>query len=563
MANIFQKIAVPKTHFSNFNLTHEFKAGMDMGYLVPVMCVEALPNDTFQGSTEAFIRLAPLTFPLMQRVNAKTYTFFVPNRILWKYWPEFIAEDEEDVAPSMLTADLADVVNAYFANTLQNRYLVDYLGFPPEVLSEGFKGNMLVSLLPLLAYQKIWNDYFRDENLQSDLFQKDKGTLYLLGQEQGSITNTTWLNDLVCLRKKAWEKDYFTSALPEPQLGDPVPVPVSGTVSVDAGARIQFNRGNSLLQLMDPLVSRASGIPQSVNDLGVDFRNGVNPGNLVIAGDAATFDDVKYIQGSLQGSAGITKIGGLTVDNAAFTINDLRLASAIQRFNELLARAGHRYKETILSMFNQVTPDYRLDRPEFICSQNIGLQVSDIAQTSETTPNGTPQATLAGKGTVYGNGGMFRYHCEEHGFLITLMTVIPRTSYVNGISRMWTRQDRYDYYTPVFENLGEQSILNKEVFVSGSADDDETFGYAPRYSEYKYIPSSVHTDFRSSLDFMTLTRMFDSLPSLNGDFITPDDETLNRGFAVQEGSEQHLYVDVVNHLLARRPMQKLPIPKLV
>ena len=552
MANIFQKIAVPKVHFSNFNLTHDYSASFDFGYLIPCMCVEALPNDTFQGSTEAFLRLAPLEYPLFHRMSLKAYTFFVPNRILWKYWPEFIAEDEESVAPSALEARLSEIAYYY-----PEYPLVDYIGFPQETHSVEDTQES-VSILPFLAYQKIWNDYFRDENLQDDLFKKDDGVLWQVSQLQGviSLTSASTRNMLFSLRKKAWEKDYFTSALPEPQLGDPVPVPVRGDVSVDVNSDNASIYGTAAFvapNLYSSVRQLTSGDNLEVGSPTSDpTRFAINAGDTPVT-------ELK----SGGATISVSGVNGLYVQDASFTINDLRLASSIQRFNELLARAGHRYKETILSMFNQVTPDYRLDRPEFICSCNIPISISEVPQTSATEQGSTPQATLAGNAIAYNNAGMYRYHCQEHGFIITLICAIPRTKYANGLSRMWTRKDRYDYYTPVFENLGEQAIKNREVYLSGTSADDEDWGYAPRYSEYKYIPSTVHGEFRNSLDFMTLSRIFDSLPTLSGDFITPDDETCNRGFAVPDNSVQHLYVQVINHLLARRPMQKLPIPKLV
>lgn len=552
MANIFQKIAVPKVHFSNFNLTHDYSASFDFGYLIPCLCVEALPNDTFQGSTEAFLRLAPLEYPLFQRMSLKAYTFFVPNRILWKYWPEFIAEDEENVAPSALEARLVDVASAY-----PDCPLIDYLGFPEETYSISDSSES-VSILPFLAYQKIWNDYFRDENLQDDLFKKDDGVLWQISQLQGviSLSSAGPRENLFALRKKAWEKDYFTSALPEPQLGDPVPVPVRGDVAVDVNtdsASIYGSASFGAPNLYSSVRQLTSGDNLEVGSHTSDPTHfSINAGNTPVTELNSTGVTI-----------GVSGVNGLYVQDASFTINDLRLASSIQRFNELLARAGHRYKETILSMFNQVTPDYRLDRPEFICSCNIPISISEVPQTSATVQGSTPQATLAGNAIAYNNAGMYRYHCQEHGFIVTLICAIPRTKYANGLSRMWTRKDRYDYYTPVFENLGEQAIKNREVYLSGTNADDEDWGYAPRYSEYKYIPSTIHGEFRNSLDFMTLSRIFDSLPTLSGDFITPDDETCNRGFAVADNSVQHLYVQVINHLFARRPMQKLPIPKLV
>lgn len=565
MSSIFQKIAVPKTNFSNFNFVYEYKCSMNMADLIPVNTIECLPNDTFGGRTEAFVRFAPMKFPVMHRVNLKLYHFFVPNRILWNKWEDFIAQKEDDNLPAKPYIRLTDLTSyqleedqdsGVFTDILKVGGLPDYLGFPTdkERLDAYAESEEPVDILPFLAYQKIWNDYFRDQNLQDDIFDDEVSTsLYnTCTDHEGEIPLVQpVMNELFRLRKKAWEKDYFTSALPEPQFGDPVPVPIVGAVTgIPYTADIRSNNSVKIGANEATILAANEGRDQDVYFLTAqNDTNAENPLNIEAKVDV-----------SPQGQIG-------QVVNASFTINDLRLASSIQRLREAMARAGHRYKETIMSLFNQNTPDYRLDRPEFIASETIPVQISDIPQTSSTISSGvdaSAQGQLAGKGVAYGSNNGFKYHCQEHGFIITLATVIPRSTYQDGLSRMFTRMDRYDYYNPYFENLGEQEILNKEVFLSGNEElDNETFGYAPRYSEYKYMPSTVHGDFRDTLDFMHLGRQFDETPTLNGDFVVPDPETTNRAFAVTADKYDHLYCEFVHQIHARRPMSKNPLPQLI
>ena len=371
------------------------------------------------------------------------------------------------------------------------------------------------------------------------------------------------------MRKKAWEKDYFTSALPEPQLGDPVPV--------------QVNTNDASVQMQSPLRTYLktdyNGPSQQdhVAVVGSRLTDGAATTNLTIKILETNQDSDLIVSEAPTPNRVFTEIAAgtvmpLTIGNLSFTISDLRLASAIQRMQEALARGGHRYKEAMITMYNQITPDFRIDRPEFLASATIPVQVSAVAQTSSSEAT-SPMGSLAGRAVTVGGNNYFRYHAQEHGFLMSLACVIPRTAYANGLSRMWTRLDRYDYHNPFFENLGDQSIKNKEIFFNPHDVDaanpvnDVDFGYAPRYSEYKYIPSSVHGDFLKTLDFMTLTRFFNSTPLLNREFIKPDDPTVNRAFAVvdDEGynNVQHLYCTFYHNMKMRRPMQKNPLPKLM
>jgi len=560
--SIFNKTAVEKRTFSNFPMSHEWKGSIDMGYLVPIDLVECLPNDTLVGNTEAYIQFAPMQFPLMHRLDCKIYHFFVPNRILWKYWEDFIYEAKDYTRYQKVYTNIYQL-GVY--GQIKPGTLCDYMGLPVEQFknwdserwngaAEEFKREP-IDIMPFLAYQKIYNDYFRDENIDPDLFERDEevdpNSLHFLCYESRGFRGYEILKEVFTLRKKAWEKDYFTSALPEPLYGDPQPVPVSGNASLNlSDLSIYIPKVANPPAEIDGRFVRSTfeGTPEVLHAIG---GNGVNFGPAMVGSEI----DGRYI----------TNVVPLTIDGLSFTISDLRLASAIQRMQEALARAGHRYKEAMITMYNQVTPDFRLDRPEFIASANIPVTIGAVAQTSASDSE-SPQGNLAGRASLMGAQNGFRYHCQEHGWFLTLACVIPRTAYANGLHRQFQRFDRYDYHNPYFEEIGDQAIKKKELYLDGrrAEANDEDFGYAPRYSEYKTKTSSVHGDFLSTLDFMTLTRLFGDNYSaaLNGDFIRPDDETLNRAFSVRT-DVQHLYCQFYNKLKMRRCMKRNPIPRLM
>lgn len=572
--SIFNKTSVEKRPFSNFPMSHEWKGSMNMGYLVPIDVVECLPNDTLVGNTEAYVQFAPLVYPIMHRIDCKIYHFFVPNRILWKFWQDFIYEAKDQTRfpkPYVSVAELGA------AGQLQVNTLSDYMGLPVEqflnISPAEWRENAPqelkdehVDVMPMLAYQKIWNDYFRDENLEKDLFEKDEEidpqSLYFNYYEHRGNINPLVYDDIFTLRKKAWEKDYFTSALPEPLYGDPQPVPVTGNASF----RIPYN--SNILKVYTNAVSSGVDTEQMMPGLTLS-QTGEGWKSLNMAKYTETSDNLIRTEITPNvisvGQAANAPAIPVNIDGLQFTISDLRLASAIQRMQEALARAGHRYKEAMITMYNQVTPDFRLDRPEFIASANIPVVIGAVAQTSSTDSE-SAQGNLAGRASVYGSNNGFRYHTQEHGWFITLACVMPRTSYANGLHRMWTRFDRYDYHNPYFEEIGDQAVKKKELYLSYNNPDDNAndFGYSPRYSDYKTKVSTVHGDFVGNLSFMTLTRFFgeDYVANLNSDFIRPDDETTNRAFAVRS-EVQNLWCTFYNKLRMRRCMKKNPIPRLM
>lgn len=568
---------IPKARFSIQNLSHEFLTSMEMSDLVPIQCVELLPNDRLKCNTEAFIRFAPLQYPVLTRMNLKLFHFFVPNRIIWKYWEKFIAEDKlNNIGTSKRLKpfiDIKDVAATWNEQDQKNGYapgsLCDFLGLPMAQFFSGEKRdgkfvNDLIPLsgidepidaLPFLAYQKIYNDWFRNENIDEDIFNTDtddetidqRVNLQNVVESEGQILPSFFQN-LTVLRKKAWEKDYFTSALPTPQYGEPAKVSLSG----DSTALLQYNNDLANSIVRDKTTGRVLG-PIDALELSVSE-----------SGQLQWDNPYSGLQDVIIDNSGALEVD-LSESQLSFTINDFRLAAAVQRYNEAVMRAGHRYIEYIKAMYNMITPDYRLQRPELLGASSSPVLINDITQTSETTED-SAQGQLAGVAYAHDKSNTVRYTAREHGFFFTIACVIPRTAYANGLNRMFSRFNRLDYHNRYFEELGDQEIRNKEIFLGerteGEDVNQQTFGYQIRYSDYKFKPSTIHGEFTNNLDFFTLTRMFDERPELNSSFIRPDNETTNRAFAIRRGTD-HLYSQFYNKLIIRRPMQDNPIPKII
>lgn len=520
---LFDSIKLKRPGQSKFDLSHERKLSCNMGDLIPVLVNEVVPGDKFRVNTEVLMRLAPLLAPMMHRVNVTTHYFFVPNRLIWNEWEDFITGGRLGTSAPVWPTMRAPCNE--IAASAPNDYwipgsLADYLGVPTHLPTDAYASSQLISALPFRAYQLIWNDYYRDQNLMPDLD---------LSLASGTITGAEFIK-LTNMRRRAWEKDYFTSALPFAQRGGAVTLPVTADATV-----IYKDTSNLMTSAGAPQSGRTSGSHLTVPD---NILYG-QPGN--VPNRIENIDDIE-------------------LDAATANINDLRKAVRLQEWLEKNARGGARYIEQILSHFGVRSSDARLQRPEYLGGGKSPIVISEVLSSFQDDSS-MPQGTMAGHGIGVGNQNGFNRTFEEHGFIIGLMSVLPRTAYQQGLPKMFDRSDKFDYYWPEFANLGEQEVKSSEIMVNwktGTA--PSTFGYQSRFAEYKYKNSTVHGDFRSSLAFWHMGRIFNSNPVLDEEFVEAN--PTDRVFAVQEEETHKLWVQIYHRIDAIRPMPYFGTPTL-
>jgi len=498
MKNLFNSIQLIKPKRNVFDLSHDVKLSAKMGNLTPILVQECIPGDKFNISCESLIRFAPLVSPVMHRMDVTMHYFFVPNRILWDNWEKFIVDANTPIVAPFFKYD-----NAYSA---QRKKFLDYMGIPPTGVGS-VQTN--INALPLAAYQCIYNEYYRDQNLVPEI------TAWKLTDGENSS------GDLLDIRYRAWEHDYFTSALPFAQKGAAVDIPL-GTVSGEGEVFVNNASAGTTLD----------GTPYDTNvDYNTASIGGVGANQLF-----TSFDNVEV---------------------EPTTINDLRRAFRLQEWLEKNARGGTRYIENILTHFGVRSSDKRLQRPEYITGVKSPVIISEVLNTTGTDGQ-LPQGNMAGHGISVSSGNYGSYNVEEHGYIIGIMSVMPKSAYQQGIPKTYLKSDPLDYFWPSFANIGEQPVQVQELYAY-TANKTETFGYVPRYAEYKYNPSRVAGDFRTTLDFWHLGRIFATEPTLSKEFIecTPDD--VERIFAVQDETD-NLYCHVYNKIKAVRPMPKFGTP---
>ncbi len=538
--SIFSKVATNKIPSSNFNLSFEKKLSMNFGTLVPALCEEVLPGDKFKVNTELLIKFAPLKAPVMHRLKAKVDYFFVPEFQISNVFSNFInpkvnTDSKPVVLPFMSASTIKAQIDALGVDMIGS--LPDYFGLPvtQSSLWQSFKA---ISVRPFMAYQHIYNSFYRDQNAEPlEGANPDTTSLFLIDEfmdKEGNLatgTSANQLKNLFKLRTRAWKKDYFTSALPTPQAGEDVMIPLGKYAPVNT-----YSVANGDLEL-DPNGIR---FPDTMGEADSPVIIGDGNDSYPITQNGSVLGQPENLYADLSS-------GGISV-------NLFRQLIQLQGFKELAERGGTRYPEMVRNFFGAFLPDYWFGRPLYLGGQIQPIKIGEVVQTSQSTDGaqGSAQGYRAGIGSSYGFTKTFKLKAPCHGFLMGLLSIIPEATYQQGLERMWTRSSLYDFAFPQFANLGEQEILNQEIYATGDSGKDEgIFGYAPRYAEYKIGHTQVCGKFRTDLDYWHFGRQFASLPKLNKEFIMMDQMDYDP-FNVTDGQTEHVYVDLYNNILARR-----------
>lgn len=532
---------------STFDRSSSIKLSFNTGDIIPFYIDEVLPGDTFKVKTSKVVRLQTLITPMMDNLYLDTYFFFVPNRIVWNHWKELNGENTQSAWIPQTEYQVPQITAP--ANGWSVGTLADYMGIPTGV------PKLSVNALPFRAYALIMNEWFRDENL-SDPLQIPVDDATVAGVNTGNYIIDTAKGGLPFKASKY--HDYFTSCLPSPQKGPDVTIPVS------SGANYP------VLSLSD-IVPTPGTVPVKWNDA----NNVVSDAQWLLGGrnynGTITSNDISLTKTNTGPTySAVTPINLWAVNDGSVssaTINQLRMAFQIQKLYEKDARGGTRYIEILKTHFGVTSPDARLQRPEYLGGNRIPISINQIVQQSATQDGSTPQGNPVGLSVTSDVHHDFKKSFVEHGFVIGVMVARYDHTYQQGLERMWSRKDRFDYYWPVFANIGEQAVKNKEIYAQGNAQDDEVFGYQEAWADYRYKPSRVAGEMRStyerSLDVWHLGDDYSKLPALSDAWIREDKSNVDRVLAVQSSTQNQLFADIYIQNRSTRPMPMYSIPGLI
>lgn len=537
---------------STFDRSHSVKTSFNVGDLVPFFVEEVLPGDSFHVTTSKVVRMQSLITPIMDNIYLDTYFFFVPNRLVWDHWREFNGENTKSAWLPTTEYEVPQIT-APASGGWSIGTIADYMGIPTGV------PGLSVNALPFRAYAMICNEWFRDENLTDPLVvPTDDSTV--VGVNTGNYLTDTAKGGLPF--KAAKYHDYFTSCLPAPQKGPDVSLPVT---QIDPMPVYSMSPSHSSVPPSGSYPPgffnagvRATVEPDTSSDRFIRAPSGdFSSGRPVLA------TDMSDVAGSLRLS-NLYAFGPSSLGMA--TINQLRMAFQVQKLYEKDARGGTRYIEILKAHFGVTSPDARLQRPEYLGGNRIPINVNQIVQQSQTTDT-SPQGTPVGLSLTSDTHGDFRKSFVEHGFVLGLMVARYDHTYQQGLERFWSRRDRFDYYWPVFANIGEQAVKNKEIFAQGTDQDDEVFGYQEAWADYRFKPSHVTGEMRSSspqsLDVWHLADDYQQLPSLSDSWIREDAATVDRVIAVSSRVANQLFADIYVRNRATRPMPMYSVPGLI